>query len=180
MVEIDEMVVRLCKQYIPQTACSLDDPRLELIIGDGLAHVMESPDNSYDLILVDSTDPVGPGEGLFTREFYRNCSRILSPDGIMINQHEGAFYDWDFREMERAHDKIKDVFPVAKVYGFNIPTYSTGYWYFGFASKVYDPIRDQKAEKWEEFGLHTRYYNSDIHKAAFCLPTYVKEKLGIK
>lgn len=103
---------------------------------------MNSADNSYDLILVDSTDPVGPGEGLFTKEFYRNCSRILSEDGIMINQQEGAFYDWDFREMARAHEKIKTVFPIARIYGFNIPSYSSGYWYFGFASKQLDPLAD--------------------------------------
>ena len=179
MVEIDEMVVRLCKEYLSQTACSLDDPKVNLIIGDGLAHVMNAADGSYDLILVDSTDPVGPGEGLFTREFYRNCLRVLSEDGIMINQQEGAFYDWDFREMARAHGKIRDVFPIARIYGFNIPSYASGYWYFGFASKNLDPLADQKAEEWEKFDLRTRYYNSDIHKAAFCLPSYVKEKLGL-
>ena len=178
MVEIDEMVVRLCRQYLPQTAVVFDNPRLNLIIGDGLAHVMNSADNSYDLILVDSTDPVGPGEGLFTREFYRNCSRILSDDGIMINQQEGAFYDWDFREMARAHAKINEVFPIAKIYGFNIPSYSSGYWYFGFASKKLDPIADHKPEQWDKFGLKTRYYNADIHKAAFALPNYVREKLA--
>lgn len=179
MVEIDEMVVRLCRQYLPQTAAVFDNPRLNLIIGDGLAHVMNSPDDSYDLILVDSTDPVGPGEGLFTREFYRNCSRILSPEGIMINQQEGAFYDWDFREMQRAHGKIRDVFPIARIYGFNIPSYASGCWYFGFASKALDPLKDQQAAEWEKFGLQTKYYNSQIHQAAFALPSYVKEKLGL-
>lgn len=178
MVEIDEMVVRLCKQYLQQTAAVFDNPRLNLIIGDGLAHVMNSADDSYDLILVDSTDPIGPGEGLFTREFYRNCNRILSADGIMINQQEGAFYDWDFREMSRAHAKIKDVFPIAEIYGFNIPTYSSGYWYFGFASKQLHPLTDQQPAAWEAFGLDTMYYNSAIHKAAFALPSYVKKKLA--
>ena len=178
MVEIDEMVVRLCRQYLPQTAAVFDNPRLNLIIGDGLAHVMNSADDSYDLILVDSTDPVGPGEGLFTKEFYRNCSRILSADGIMINQQEGAFYDWDFREMARAHEKIKAVFPIARIYGFNIPSYSSGYWYFGFASKQLDPLADHKPGQWAAFGLKTRYYNADIHQGAFALPNYVREKLA--
>lgn len=179
MVEIDEAVIRLSKKYLPETAMGFDNPKLNLMVGDGLAFVLNSPDNSYDLILVDSTDPVGPGEGLFTMEFYRNCHRILSPEGILINQQEGAFYDWDFHEMKRAHNKIADVFPIARIYGFNIPTYSSGQWYFGFASKKLDPLRDQQAERWEKFGLFTRYYNSDIHKAAFALPTYVRRNLAL-
>ncbi len=78
----------------------------------------------------------------------------------------------------QAHSKIKKVFPIAKVYGFNIPTYATGYWYFGFASKKYDPIEDLKGEQWEKFGLTTKYYNTDIHTGAFALPNYVKEVLA--
>ena len=178
MVDIDEMVVRLSKQYMPQTACSFDDPRLNLTIGDGLAFVEQAADASYDLILVDSTDPVGPGEGLFTPQFYRNCYRVLSENGIMINQHEGAFYECDFHEMARAHTKIAAAFPIARVYGFNIPTYASGQWYFGFASKKFDPIADQQAERWEAFGLKTKYYNSGIHRAAFALPSYVQDKLA--
>lgn len=177
MVEIDEMVVRLCKKYLPQTALVFDNPRLNLIIGDGLTHVMNSPDNCYDLILVDSTDPIGPGAGLFTIDFYQNCLRILSEDGIMINQQEGAFYDWDFREMARAHKKIKAVFPISRIYGYNIPTYASGFSYFGFASKTLDPIADHQAHAWDSFGLTTEYYNSNIHKAAFALPSYVQSKL---
>lgn len=177
MVEIDEMVMRLCRQYLPQTACALDDPRLQLTIGDGLDFVRQAADASYDLILVDSTDPVGPGEGLFTHEFYANCRRALSSDGILINQHEGAFYEQDFAEMRRAHEKIAAVFPVAEIYGFNIPSYGSGYWYFGFASKQLHPLHDQQAAAWERFGLKTRYYNSALHTAAFALPSYVRDKL---
>jgi len=178
MVEIDGAVVDACIKYMPSTASVLtDEPRLNLIIGDGLAFVRDAPDNSYDLILVDSTDPFGPGEDLFTIEFYNNCSRVLSEDGILINQHEGAFYEGDVLQMKKAHSKIKEVFPIAKVYGFNVPTYASGYWYFGFASKKYDPIADLKADKWSEFGLDTRYYNSELHKGAFALPNYVKKIL---
>ncbi|WP_330586677.1 polyamine aminopropyltransferase [Aminipila terrae] len=179
MVEIDGAVVEACKKYMPSTASVLsDEPRLNLIIGDGLKFVEESADNTYDLILVDSTDPAGPGEGLFTVKFYENCYRALKEDGILINQHECAFHALDAEQMQKAHSKIKKVFPIAKVYGFNIPTYATGYWYFGFASKKYDPIADLKAAKWEEFGLKTKYYNTDIHTGAFALPNYVKEVLA--
>jgi len=178
MVEIDGAVVDACIKHMPTTASVLtNEPRLNLIIGDGLAFVRDAPDNSYDLILVDSTDPFGPGEDLFTVEFYNNCSRVLSKDGILINQHEGAFYDGDVLQMKKAHTKIKEVFPIAKVYGFNIPTYASGYWYFGFASKKYDPTSDLKADKWSEFGLDTKYYNTELHKGAFALPNYVKKIL---
>ena len=178
MVEIDERVVRLCQKFLPQTAEALDkDPRIHLYFEDGLAFAKNAKDGEYDLILVDSTDPIGPSEGLFTYDFYSNCYRILNEKGILINQHESAFFE-DFRsEMIRAHQKIKKIFPIAKVYGFNTPTYASGYWYFGFASKKLDPIKDQDKAKWESFGLKTMYYNSDLHSGCFALPTYVREIL---
>ncbi|MDD2483599.1 MAG: polyamine aminopropyltransferase [Eubacteriales bacterium] len=179
MVEIDEAVVRACQKYMPTTADILDkEPRLNLMFRDGLQFVKDAPDAAYDLILVDSTDPDGPGEGLFSVEFYNDCYRILSEKGILINQHEGAFFDGDIVEMKKAHSKIKKVFPVAKVFGFNTPTYASGYWYFGFASKVYDPLADLKADQWNALGLKTRYYNTDLHKGAFALPNYVQEILA--
>lgn len=179
MVEIDGAVVAACEKYLPtMSSVYKTEPRLNLMILDGLKFVAEAPDASYDLILVDSTDPAGPGEGLFTVEFYRNCHRILSENGILINQHEGAFYDGDIEEMMKAHAKIRKVFPIARVYGFNTPTYASGYWYFGFASKTFDPILDLKADNWNSLGLKTRYYNTDLHKGAFALPNYVKEILA--
>jgi spermidine synthase len=178
LVDIDERVVRLCQKYLLQTACELDkDPRISMYFEDGLKFVKEAPEGAYDLILVDSTDPVGPGEGLFTTDFYENCRRALSDCGILINQHESPFYDSYEHEMLRAHAKIKDTFPIARVYQFHMPTYPSGHWLFGFASKKFDPIRDFKREKWEALGLKTKYYNTDLHCAAFALPSYVKEKL---
>jgi len=178
MVEIDERVVRLCQQYLPQTASILDkDERINLFFEDGVEFVKNAPGNSYDLILVDSTDPIGPGEGLFTTEFYSNCYRILTDCGILINQHESPYYERDAREMKRAHQKIKRIFPIAKVYDFHMPSYPSGHWLFGFASKSLDPIEDFKPEEWKKFNLKTRYYNLELHKASFALPTYVKELL---
>lgn len=178
MVEIDERVVRLCQKYLFQTACQLDnDPRLKLHFQDGLKFVQDAPSESYDLILVDSTDPIGPGEGLFTFEFYNNCKRVLSDEGILINQHESPYYTSYAQEMKRAHSKIKETFPIAKVYQFHMPTYPSGHWLFGFASKKYDPILDLKAKEWEALGLETRYYNTDLHVGCFMLPTYVKDAL---
>jgi spermidine synthase len=179
MVEIDERVVRLCEEYFPQTASILSkDSRINLFFEDGVNFVKQKLNNSYDLILVDSTDPIGPGEGLFTNEFYNDCYRILSDDGILINQHESPFFDKDKVQMKRAHKRIKSHFPIARVYMFHQTIYASGLWLFGFASKKFDPIKDHKPLKWEEFNLKTRYYNSDLHKAAFCLPNYIFEELN--
>lgn len=179
MVEIDEAVVRACQKHMPATSSILDkEPRLNLMFRDGLQFVKEAAAGSYDLILVDSTDPEGPGEGLFTLDFYRDCFRILSDEGILINQHEGAFFEGDIEEMKKAHAKIRKTFPIARVFGFNTPTYASGYWYFGFASKKLDPVADLKAEQWNRLGLKTRYYNTELHKGAFALPNYVQEILA--
>lgn len=178
MVEIDERVVRLCQKYFPQTSVALDkDPRINLMFTDGLEFVKKSPEGYYDLILVDSTDPIGPGEGLFTFEFYHNCFRALNENGILINQHESPYYDDYAKEMKRAHEKIKEVFPIAEVYQFHMPTYASGHWLFGFASKKLHPVRDVQMEKWKKFGLYTKYYNPELHFGAFALPTYVQELL---
>jgi len=177
MVEIDERVVRLSQKFLPVTASKLEDPRVTLYFEDGLKFVEESAEGSYDLILVDSTDPISVGEGLFTTGFYKNCYRVLSDEGILINQHESPYFEKYAAEMKKAHNKIKNLFPVAKVYQFHQPTYPSGHWLFGFASKKYDPIADHQKEAWEKFGIKTRYYNSDIHTGAFALPTFVREML---
>lgn len=176
MVEIDKQVVDVCREYLPQTAGKLDDPRVELFFEDGLKFIRSHVDE-YDLIIVDSTDPFGPGEGLFTREFYGNCYKALKEDGIMVNQHESPYYTYYINSMKRAHKRIKEFFPIAKVYQAHIPTYPSGYWLFGFASKKYDPIKDLKEEEWNKLGLKTKYYNTELHRGAFAIPNYVKELL---
>lgn len=176
MVEIDKMVVDVCREYFPDSTCGLDDPRVNLLFEDGLKFVSDKV-NEYDLIIVDSTDPIGPGEGLFTSEFYGNCFKSLKRDGILVNQHESPFYDEYSRLMQRAHKRIREFFPISKVYQVHIPTYASGHWLFGFASKTYDPVKDLDADKWNALGLATRYYNTDIHKGAFAIPNYVKELL---
>lgn len=176
MVEIDEKVVEACRQVLPQTASRLDDERVHIFYDDGLKYV-RTRHEEYDLIIVDSTDPFGPGEGLFTREFYGNCYKALKNDGILINQHESPFYDEDAKSMQRAHRNIKASFPISTVYQFHMPTYPSGHWFFGFASKKYHPLYDFSPERWEEFGISTRYYNTQLHKGAFYIPNYVKELL---
>ena len=176
MVEIDEQVVEVCKKYLPKTACAFDDKRVHLYIQDGLKYIRKC-ENQYDLIIVDSTDPFGPGEGLFTKEFYGNCYKALNESGIMVNQHESPFYHDDAIAMQRAHKRIVESFPISKVYQVHIPTYPSGHWLFGFASKKFHPIRDMDEERWNALGLATRYYNSELHRGAFALPNYVEDLL---
>lgn len=176
MVEIDQMVVDVCRKYLPQTACKFDDPRLDLHFEDGLKFV-RSKEGIYDLIIVDSTDPFGPGEGLFTKEFYGNCFKALTEEGILVNQHESPFYTEDAKAMQRAHERISKFFPICRVYQVHIPTYPSGHWMFGFASKKHDPLIDLDEQTWNSLGLKTNYYNTEIHKGSFALPNYVKELL---
>ena len=178
MVEIDRRVVEVCKEYLQQTACKLDDERVNIFYEDGLKFV-RNKENEYDLIIVDSTDPFGPGEGLFTKEFYGNCYKALTEDGILVNQHESPYYDYYAKSMQDAHEKIYGLFKIHKVYQAHIPTYPSGHWLFGFASKKYDPIKDLNVEAWEKLDIKTKYYNTDIHVGCFALPTYVKELLKV-
>ncbi|HSR04944.1 MAG TPA: polyamine aminopropyltransferase [Proteiniclasticum sp.] len=176
MVEIDKLVVDVCREYFPNSTSGLDDERVTLYFEDGLKFVSEKR-NEYDLIIVDSTDPIGPGEGLFTSVFYENCYKALTNEGILVNQHESPFYEDYQKAMQRAHKRIHEFFPISKVYQVHIPTYASGHWLFGFASKSIDPVMDLNEDNWNALGLETGYYNTEIHKAAFALPNYVKKLL---
>lgn len=177
MVEIDEEVVKVCKKYIPLTASKLEDEKVQIHYEDGLKFVRKK-EAEYDLIIVDSTDPFGPGEGLFTKEFYGNCFRALNEEGILVNQHESMYYTSYAASMERAHKRIKESFPIARIYQAHIPTYPSGHWLFGFASKKYDPIKDLDEDKWNNLGLKTKYYNTELHKGSFAIPNYIKDQLN--
>lgn len=176
MVEIDEAVVDACMKYIPSTSHALTDERVTIFYEDGLPFVRRSPEEKYDLIIVDSTDPFGPGEGLFTREFYGNCYKTLTENGILVNQMESAFYETYSASLESAWARITKVFPKVSLYRANIPTYPSGGWLFGFASKQADPLCFD-AETWLSLGIRTKYYNPEMHKAAFALPNYIRDLL---
>lgn len=176
LAEIDEQVVWVCKEYLPKVSCRMEDERLHIYYEDGLKFVRRR-ENEYDLIIVDSTDPFGPGEGLFTKEFYGSCYKALRKDGIMVNQHESPFYEADAVACMRAHRRIVESFPVSRVYQAHIPTYPSGHWLFGFASKRYHPVHDLDGARWLERELETRYYTPRLHEGAFCLPAYVEKLL---
>lgn len=176
LVEMDEYVVEACRQYLPGNACRLDDERVHIYYENGLKFIRKCEDE-YDLIVVDSNDPFGPSEGLFTREFYGNCYNALHEDGILVNQQGSPFYSEDASAMQRSHKRIASTFPISRVYQAHIPTYAAGYWLFGFASKKYHPIDDLDAKRWNSQHLRTRYYTTRLHVGAFYLPAFLEEML---
>ena len=176
LVEMDEMVAEACRQYLPKNAGRLDDDRVHIYYEDALKFIRRC-ENKYDLIIVDSNDPFGPSEGLFTREFYGNCYKALKADGIMVNQQGSPFYAEDAMAMQRSHKRIVNTFPISRVYQAHIPTYAAGYWLFGFASKKYHPIEDLNPERWNSQHLRTRYYTTRLHVGAFYLPAFLEEML---
>ncbi len=174
LVEIDERVIEVSKQFLRKTSVGFDNPKANVYIDDGIKFIRKVH-NKYDLIIVDSADAFGPGEVLFTNEFYGKCYSALTEDGIMVNQHESPFYKGEAVEMQRAHSKIAQNFPISKVYQAHIPTYPSGHWLFGFASKKYDPIEDVDGDLWEALNIKTKYYSKYLHLGAFYLPKYVEE-----
>lgn len=174
VVEVDPLLVEVCRKYFPQMACSLNDTRVQIYHEDGLRFVRSQSDE-YDLIIIDSPNPFGPGEGLFTKEFYGNCFNALHTDGIMINQHESPFYKDEAFFCQRMHKRIIESFPISRIYQAHIPSYPSGHWLFGFASKKYHPLDDLDGVNWKLKEIVTRYYLPRLHKGVFALPAYVEE-----
>ncbi len=176
VTEPDERYVEVCREYFPESAEGLDDPRVTVYHIDGLKF-LRSKLKEYDLIINDALDPLGHTAGLFTREFYGNSYRALKEDGIMVYQHGSPFYDADEESCRLMHSKASKTFPINRVYQAHIPTCSAGYWLMGFASKKYHPIRDFDEKRWKARGIETDYYTTNLHKGAFMLPKYVEDML---
>lgn len=175
LVEIDKSVHDVCREFFPELSSSFDDPRVNCFWEDGVKFVKDS-EEEYDVIIIDSTDPFGPGEGLFTTDFYTDCFNKLSNIGILVNQSESPQWTPDY--VKGIHQKLSKIFPVFKFYQGFIPTYPSGHWLFGFASKNLDPIEDQKPNRWAEKKIETKYYNIDVHKASFALPNFVLDLIS--
>ncbi len=169
LVEIDGRVIETAKEYMPEIAAAFDSSKLEVIVDDGIKHIKENKE-TYDIVLIDSTDPVGPAVGLFSREFYQDVHRSLKEDGIMVAQTESPFLGKDL--IAEIHDNLRSVYPIVKLYLASIPTYPTGLWSFSLASKKYDPTEVERGKIYAE---GTRYYNKDIHFTSFVLPNFVAE-----
>ena len=176
VVETDEMFVEVSRKFFPEVACGLEDPRISMYYDDGL-RFLRGKNDEYDLIINDSTDPLGHTEGLFTKEFYGSCYKALREDGIMVYQHGSPFYDEDEAECRKMHRKVYKSFPISRVYQAHLPTCPSGYWLFGFASKKYHPLNDLDAERWDALGMKTWYYTTNLHRGAFMLPKYVEDLL---
>lgn len=176
VVEPDEMLVEVCKEHFPELAEGLEDERVNIYYQDGL-RFLRNKTEEYDLIINDATDPFGHTEGLFTKEFYGSCYKALREDGIMVYQHGSPFYGEDKTECVKMHRKAFKAFPVSRVYQAHIPTCSSGYWLFGFASKKYHPLEDFCPKEWKKLKIKTKYYTTNLHRGAFMLPKYVEEML---
>jgi len=174
MVEIDEMVVRACREHLPSVSCAMDDPRLELLIDDGIKYVADT-DETFDVVIVDSTDPIGPATPLFDKPFYSGVAGVLEPDGILITQAESPFYDQEIQESMLLNQR--PYFKKLHMYLYTTLTYPGGLWSFSYASKGLCPIQDFDRERVEKSGIRTKYYNPGIHRGSFMLPNFTAEKL---
>lgn len=171
VVEIDRMVVDVCKRFFPEVSCGFDSPRCEVVFEDAAKFLVDNR-NRYDLILCDSSDPVGPAEVLFQKSFHEMINETLSPDGIFVAQSESPIFHRE--TIKRVYKNLKDVFPIVKMYLAHIPTYPSGTWSFAFCSKKYDPITGFLQKKYDDLRLSTRYYNSKVHAGSFMLPNFIQ------
>lgn len=181
MVEIDGAVIELSKQFLPSIAGDAwNDPRADVIVGDGIDYVAKAADGAFDVIIVDSTDPIGVGEVLFTDAFYADCARILSADGLIVNQCGVPFMQAD--ELRETSARRAKVFPHVSAYVAAVPTYVGGFMTLGVAAKGGTPEGlsvETIRRRAEEAGIlgTTRYWTPEVHAASFCLPPYIAENL---
>lgn len=181
MVEIDGEVIRLCQEYMPDIAGDAwTNPRGEVIVGDGIDYVRRAPDASFDVIIVDSTDPIGVGEVLFTDEFYRNAARILGPNGIIVNQCGVPFMQAD--ELRETSARRAKFFAEVSAYVAAVPTYVGGFMTLGWSAKSAGMRAVDVAEvraRAEAAGIlsRTRYWSPEMHVSCFVLPPYISENL---
>ncbi|MCK5825986.1 MAG: polyamine aminopropyltransferase [Desulfuromusa sp.] len=176
LCEIDSLVIEKSIEFLPSMASEIDgnNPRVKLHVDDGLAYI-RAHQNEFDIILVDSTDPIGPAVGLFEESFYQLVFSALKDDGIMIAQSESPFYHAEIQK--NIYRNIRAVFPIVEMYQAFIPTYPSGFWSFAFSSKKYHPITDFDHDRAVTRDFHSRYYNENLHLGAFMLPTFARENI---
>lgn len=181
MVEIDGEVIRLAKEFLPGIGGNAwNDPRAQVIVGDGIDHVKRAPDASFDVIIVDSTDPIGVGEVLFTDDFYANCARILTARGLVVNQCGVPFMQAD--ELRETSARRRGFFPHVTAYVAAVPTYVGGFMTLGFAAKdasvLHVPVEEVRARA-QDAGIlgNTRYWTPEVQAGAFNLPPYIAQHL---
>lgn len=176
LVEIDQLVVDACRAHLPVTAACLDDPRVQVTIADGVRFVAETAER-FDVVLVDSTDPIGPAAPLFGPEFYGNVHDVLTDQGIVVSQAENPFYEQAAQRALLA--TLHGVFPVLGLYNYHNLTYPGGLWSFSFASRGPRPLADFNRHVVDGAELDLRYYNADVHLAAFALPEFQRREANL-
>ena len=169
LVEIDGKVIEYSKIYLPEIAGKLEDPHVEVKVDDGFMHIANS-ENVYDVIMVDSTEPVGPAVNLFTKGFYAGISKALKEDGIFVAQTDNPWFTPEL--ITQVQRDVREIFPITRLYIANIPTYPSGMWTFTIGSKKHDPL---EVEENRFFDIETKYYTKELHKAAFVLPKFVAD-----
>jgi len=169
-VDIDAKVIETCKKYLPEWNHMIaGDSRVSLKIEDGIKHMRESK-GLYDVIIVDCSDPVGPGELLFTYEFYRDIYDALNEGGLFVQQTESPFFHRDL--IRRIQKDVGAIYPITRLYTANIPTYPSGLHCFTIGSKKYDPMNGGSGRALD---FDTRCYTPEVHSSCFVLPKYVRE-----
>lgn len=174
LVELDERVVRLSQEYLPGVSAGLTDPRVTMHFEDGVAF-MERHQATYDLIMIDSTDPVGPAEGLITKSFYEHCRNALKPDGVLTLQSESPFLHE--QEIRTIFANLAPHFSNTHLYHAPVIGYPSGWWSFAWASNTQDPLENFQETRAVHLAQSLQYYNPDMHRAAFALPNFVKAYL---
>lgn len=171
MVEIDGLVVEVSKRFLPEISSALieNEKRLKLTIGDGIQH-MKNAENEYDVIIVDCSDPIGPGEGLFTHDFYKDVYKALKSDGLFVQQTESPFLHQEL--IKRLYENIDALFPICRMFLASIPIYPAGTHSFTMGSKVYDPLKTGCGIK---NNVDCKYFNGEIYHSSFALPNYLKK-----
>lgn len=175
LCEIDGMVIDACKKFLPTIACELDNPKCEILVEDAIEYIKDKK-NMFDIVLIDSTDPMGPGEGLFTEEFYTNVKESLKEGGIVAAQSESPVVNK--KEIKKMYDLLKKVFPIVSTYTSNIPTYPGGYWAWAYCSETVKPLSYIDEERCAKITKTCKIYNKDYHLARFALPNYLKQLIS--
>jgi len=175
-IELDERVTRVSEEYFPQLCESNDDPRAKFLFDDGIAHIQNCEAGTYDVIIIDSTDPVGPAAGLFSEEFYANCYRALGDNGVVIAQSESPLTHTELIVSMR-NNLAAAGFPHLATFSFPQCSYPSGWWSSTLASKL-DPVSGFREKDAREDRLATRYYSADMHRAAATLPPFVESATG--
>jgi len=169
LVDIDGKVIEYSKKYLPTIASGYNDKRVEVKVEDGFMYIANSK-KDFDVIMVDSTEPVGPAVNLFTKGFYAAIHEALTDDGVFVAQTDNPWFKADL--IKQAFHDVQEIFPVTRLYTANVPTYPSGLWTFTMGSKIHDPLK-VKEERF--FEMETKYFTPEIHFASFVLPKFVKD-----